>query len=222
VRQYIVGLYKAHGLREQDVKKMQTAGPDGDLGSNEILLSADKTVGMVDGSGVIYDPNGLDREELIRLAKIRSPLSGFDESKLSSQGYKVLLEEKDRKLPSTLKNVIKLCKMLGDADRQYLPGGEIIPDGTELRNKFHFRVKADIFVPCGGRPAAIDIGNVANLIDADGKPAYKYIVEGANLFITQQARLFLERHGVELYKDSSTNKVRLAVPRRMRSSGPTH
>jgi NAD-specific glutamate dehydrogenase len=33
------------------------------------------------------------------------------------------------------------------------------------------------------------------------------------LFITQQARLFLERHGVELYKDSSTNKVRLTLPR---------
>jgi glutamate dehydrogenase len=184
VRQYILGVYRAHGLREQDVCKMQTAGPDGDLGSNEILLSNDKTIGMVDGSGVIYDPAGLDREELLRLAKARSPLSGFDDSKLSTQGYKVLLEEKERKLPS----------------------GEVIQDGTELRNKFHFRVKADIFVPCGGRPAAIDIGNVANLLDADGKPVFKYVVEGANLFITQQARLFLEKHGVELYKDSSTNK----------------
>ncbi len=55
--------------------------------------------GMVDGSGVLYDPAGLDRAEIIRLAKMRSPLSGYDDSKLSQQGYKVLLEEKDRRLP---------------------------------------------------------------------------------------------------------------------------
>ncbi len=66
-------------------------------------------------------------------------------------------------------------------------------------------------MPCGGRPAAVDIGNVANLLDGEGKPNFKYIVEGANLFITQQARLFLEKHGVELYKDSSTNKVGLGA-----------
>jgi len=46
-------------------------GPDGDLGSNEILISKDKTVGIVDGSGVIYDPEGLDRTEITRLATSR-------------------------------------------------------------------------------------------------------------------------------------------------------
>jgi glutamate dehydrogenase len=45
------------------------------------------------------------------------------------------------------------------------------------------------------------------LIDSDGKPNFKYVVEGANLFFTQQARLFLEKKGVVLFKDSSTNKV---------------
>lgn len=47
---------------------------------------------------------------------------------------------------------------------------------------------------------------MANLIDAEGKPNFKYVVEGANLFFTQQARLFLEKKGVVLFKDSSTNK----------------
>ncbi|RYG54374.1 MAG: hypothetical protein EOO01_01760, partial [Chitinophagaceae bacterium] len=32
--------------------------------------------------------------------------------------------------------------------------------------------------------------------DEEGKCNFKYIVEGANLFITQQARLSLEKHGV--------------------------
>lgn len=57
------------------------------------------------------------------------------------------------------------------------------------------------------RPEAINISNVSSLIDSDGKPHYKYIVEGANLFITQSARLYLENRGVVLYKDSSANKV---------------
>ena len=29
--------------------------------------------------------------------------------------------------------------------------GEIVLDGTDFRNGAHFRFKADLFVPCGGR-----------------------------------------------------------------------
>lgn len=93
------------------------------------------------------------------------------------------------------------------------PAGEIIPDGTDFRNNFHFRVKCDLFVPCGGRPEAVNISNVGQLVDSDGKPNFKYVVEGANLFFTQQSRLFLEKKGVVLFKDSSTNKVGGAVAR---------
>ncbi|CAE6426784.1 unnamed protein product [Rhizoctonia solani] len=184
VRQYILAVYKQMGLREKDVTKVQTGGPDGDLGSNEILLSSDKTVAVIDGSGVLADPAGLDRTELVRLAKARKMISHFDKSKLSKDGYVVLCEQHDVKLPS----------------------GEVIADGTDFRNNAHLRFKADIFVPCGGRPEAINISNVARLIDHDGKPHFKYIVEGANLFITQQARLYLEKRRVILFKDSSANK----------------
>ena len=184
VRQYILGVLKAHGLNEKDVTKFQTGGPDGDLGSNEILLSKDKTVAIIDGSGVLYDPAGLDRPELIRLAKNRKMISDFDPSRLGPEGYRVLVDEKDVQLPS----------------------GEVVHDGTDFRNNFHFRVKADLFVPCGGRPEAVNISNVAKLVDGDGKPNFKYVVEGANLFFTQQSRLYLEKKGVVLFKDSSTNK----------------
>lgn len=184
VRQYILGIYKAHGLKEKEVTKLQTGGPDGDLGSNEILLSNDKTVGIIDGSGVIYDPAGLDRPELIRLARARKMVSEFDDSKLGPEGYKVLVEQSNIKLPT----------------------GEVVLDGADFRNNFHFRVKCDIFVPCGGRPEAVNITNVNRLVDSDGKPNFKYVVEGANLFFTQQARFFLEKKGVVHFKDSSTNK----------------
>ena len=34
VRQYVLGIYKQLGLREKDITKVQTGGPDGDLGSS--------------------------------------------------------------------------------------------------------------------------------------------------------------------------------------------
>jgi len=52
----------------------------------------------------------------------------------------------------------------------------------------------------------VNISNVAALVDSEGKPHYNYIVEGANLFLTQQARLYLEQRKVVLFKDSSANK----------------
>lgn len=62
-------------------------------------------------------------------------------------------------------------------------------------------------------PEAVNISNMAALIDAEGKPHFKYIVEGANLFLTQQARLHLEKRKVVLFKDSSTNKGTTSVRR---------
>jgi glutamate dehydrogenase len=55
-------------------------------------------------------------------------------------------------------------------------------------------------------PGAVNISNVAALVDSEGKPHYGCIVEGANLFFTQQARLYLEQRKVVLFKDSSANK----------------
>jgi glutamate dehydrogenase len=34
IRQYVLGVYKQLGLREKDITKVQTGGPDGDLGSS--------------------------------------------------------------------------------------------------------------------------------------------------------------------------------------------
>ncbi|KAG8789909.1 NAD-dependent glutamate dehydrogenase [Serendipita sp. 401] len=184
VRQYVVGTYENHNLVESEITKVQTGGPDGDLGSNEILLSSEKYIAIIDGSGVLADPNGLDHDELVRLARARKMVSNFDRSKLSKDGYVVLVEDRDLTLPS----------------------GEVVPDGTDFRNSAHFRYKADLFVPCGGRPEAVNISNVADLFDEDGKCHFKYIIEGANLFMTQQARLYLEKRGIVVFKDASANK----------------
>ncbi len=46
-----------------------TGGPDGDLGSNEIKMGTEKICAIVDGSGVLYDPEGIDREALLKLVQ---------------------------------------------------------------------------------------------------------------------------------------------------------
>lgn len=185
VREYVKGIYRKLDLDEAGVLKLQTGGPDGDLGSNEILLSNEKYVSIVDGSGVLHDPNGLDRTELVRLAKRRVMISEYDVSKLSPQGYRVLVDDK---------NVT-------------LPDGEVVHNGATFRNLYHIRPQnVEMFVPCGGRPEAIDINNVHNFIDHNGNALIPYIVEGANLFITQSAKLRLEKAGSIVFKDASTNK----------------
>lgn len=185
VREYVKGIYRKLNLDPSQVRKMQTGGPDGDLGSNEILLGNEKWTAIVDGSGVLADPNGLDKEELLRLAKKRAMINEYDASKISKDGYRVLCED----------------------NNMTLPNGEVITNGTSFRNTYHLRDNGmtDAFVPCGGRPESIDLISVNRLIK-NGKTTIPYIVEGANLFITQDAKLRLESAGCILYKDASANK----------------
>ncbi len=48
----------------------------------------------------MYDPNGIDRTELLRLANKRAMVQEFDTSKLSKDGFLVLIKDKDVKLPN--------------------------------------------------------------------------------------------------------------------------
>jgi glutamate dehydrogenase len=186
IHQYVLKSVEKLGLREEKISKVMTGGPDGDLGSNEIFISRDKILAIIDGSGVLYDPEGLDRRELHRLAKARKMVENFRKDRLSAQGFFVGVKER---------GVV-------------LPDGEKVESGLDFRNTFHLHPKfsADLFVPCGGRPSSININNWQRYLDANGNPRFRIIVEGANLFITQQARLRLEEHGVILYKDASANK----------------
>lgn len=191
VEAYVKGSLQKLGLTESEVTKCQTGGPDGDLGANSILMSSCKLTSLVDGAGVIADPNGLDREELLRLVKRRFdglPTSSmeFDATKLSPQGFRVAIEDRD----------------------VVLPDGTLVPSGLELRNEFHLNPlsSAILFNPCGGRPESVTPFNLDKFFNKDGSPRFKIIVEGANVFITQDARVELERRGIILFKDASTNK----------------
>ena len=187
IRAYVEGIYERLGLQQETVTKFQTGGPDGDLGSNEIKMSRERTLAIVDGSGVIYDPAGLCRDELVRLANLRQTIANFSPDRLGPGAFRVLVEDRNVQLPT----------------------GEWVEDGLAFRNSFHLHPlsTADLFVPCGGRPEAVNVHNVSKLFhDRDGSPRFKYIVEGANLFFTQEARLRLEAAGVIIFKDASANK----------------
>ncbi|KAI8984710.1 Glutamate/Leucine/Phenylalanine/Valine dehydrogenase-domain-containing protein [Mycotypha africana] len=186
VHQYVLGIYRKLGLKEEEMTKVQTGGPDGDLGSNEIKISHDKTIAIVDGSGVLYDADGIDRKEMLRLAESRLMISNFDVRLLSPRGFRVLVDE----------------------DNITLFDGTVVENGLQFRNTFHTNplAQATVFVPCGGRPESVGLDNVQQLIDCGKGPLFKYIVEGANLFFTQEARLRLEKAGIIIFKDASANK----------------
>jgi glutamate dehydrogenase len=186
IHEYVLAILEKLNLREEGITKIQTGGPDGDLGSNEILVSKDKTLAVIDGSGVLYDPVGINKQGLIALARKRRMVEDFDRSLLSPHGFFVSINDKEVKLPD----------------------GTVVLNGEDFRNNFHLHplAKADLFVPCGGRPGAININNWHRLLDERGKPKFRIIVEGANLFITEEARLRLEEHGIIIIKDASANK----------------
>ena len=186
VHEYVLGILRKLNLQEDKIIKVQTGGPDGDLGSNEILISKDRTSCVIDGSGILFDPDGLDRSELKELAHKRRMVEHFNKAKLGPKGFFIHINDKNTTLPD----------------------GTPVKDGLAFRNTFHLHpmLKADLFVPCGGRPNSITIRNWKQLLDDYGVPRFKFIVEGANLFLTQQARLALETKGVLIFKDASANK----------------
>lgn len=156
-----------------------TGGPDGDVAGNMLkILHRDygnkvKIVGIADGTASIEDPDGIDWNELLRLANQSKPLVCYEANKL------------------------------GNNSKLYLCSS---PEGIAKRNTMHNRVKSDVFIPAGGRPATINDQNWTEFIHEGGKLSSPLIVEGANLFLTEHARTKLSEAGCLIIKDSSANK----------------
>lgn len=194
VRAFTEGVYSKLNINDWSlITKLQMGGGDGDLGSNEIKLSGDeKYVGLVDGFGCIVDEDGIDKQELLRLANNRFGNNKFDKSKLGPKGYVILVDDKDVTLPN----------------------GKIIHSGIQFRNQFHLKLQEiyppdfiKLWTPCGGRPNSIDVTTIHSLLDPKtGKSIIPIIIEGANLFITQAAKYILEGAGAIVFKDASANK----------------
>ncbi len=100
-----------------------------------------------------------------------------------------------------------------DFDAGRLSGGDAFvlpadtPENVKRRNTLHNMVRADLFIPSGGRPETINMKNWHAFIHADGTPAARAVVEGANIFISPEARDKLQEHGVLIVHGSSANKT---------------
>ncbi len=165
--------------RRQPFTVKITGGPDGDVAGNEIKILVREYGDNVRIVG-IADGSG----------------SGEDPDGLDHQ---------------ELLRLVEASMPIAQFDRTRLgPRGRVTaldePDGVRLRNTMHNRVIADAFIPAGGRPNAIHGGNWKDYLTPEGTPSSGLIVEGANLFLTPEARLHLSDCGTLIVKDSSANK----------------
>lgn len=184
-----------------------SGGPDGDVAGNQIFNlyryypKTAKLLSLVDVSGTIYDPEGLDLEILADLFHKALPISHYPPEKLHDGGF--LLDRFSRREATPLiQQTLCWKKEKGALREEWISGHEM---NQLYRNNVH-QTKADIFIPAGGRPRTLHEENIHEFLDSDGKPTSRAIVEGANLYLTQRARDVLEKLSVLIIKDSSANK----------------
>lgn len=184
-----------------------SGGPDGDVAGNEILNlqkyypKTAKLLALTDVSGTIYDPEGLDLNEMANLFHKSLPIRSYPPEKLHEGGF--LLDTATKREESAYAHETLIWrKNGGKAVKDWISGNEM---NHLYRSNVH-QVKTDVFVPAGGRPRTLNDTNYSSFLDETGKPTSKAIVEGANLYLTPGARRALEKLGVLIFKDSSCNK----------------
>lgn len=184
-----------------------SGGPDGDVAGNQMLNlhrfypKTARLLAITDVSGTIYDPNGLDLEELVKLFKSAKPIRFYPPEKLNDGGLLLDLSIKREESPYSYQT---LCyrKEEGKLIKDYLIGN----DTHHLYSHNLHQTIADIFIPAGGRPRTLNSSNWQDFLDPTGDPTSRAIVEAANLYLTPEARSALEAKGVLIIKDSSANK----------------
>lgn len=184
-----------------------TGGPDGDVAGNFMLMLqkyyAQRAVITVvtDGSGSAYDPEGFDQDALVSMFHKVQMMQDFPREKLH-KGAWVLAVHKTRQPTPLLKECLLIkCVEDGKVVEEWIPSSQ----ANKMWSTTAHVVPADVFLPCGGRPRALNMGNIEQYF-TDGRPNGIVVVEGANLYITPDAREYLEDRGVIVMRDSSANK----------------
>lgn len=185
-----------------------SGGPDGDVAGNQIVNlyryypKTAKIKALTDISGTIFDPEGLDLAILAEMFQKSQAIRHYPPEKLHSGGFLVDLS-KHRLQTAYAKQTLCWRKYKDKLTEDWLSGSEM---NHLIRNNVH-QTRTDIFITGGGRPKTLNIDNVHDFLDITGAPTSRGIVEGANLYLTQEARRFLETKGVLIIKDSSANKT---------------
>ena len=181
-----------------------TGGPNGDVAGNCLRIMLERCPALqvrliLDGTAALYDPGGISRDGLRRII-LKHDLDAFDPDFLGKGAFIIYrtgrhlegLKESHRKVSRTTAGLVEEWLDIDDFYHQY--------------NSLIFTVKADLFIPAGGRPETIDSQNWSSFLDSEGSPSARVIVEGANSFITPEARILLQKSGAVLIRDASANK----------------
>ncbi len=168
-------------LKDKKFRVKMTGGPDGDVAGNEMQI--------------------LHREygENCRLVSV-------------ADGYAAAYDPNGLAWPEILR-LVKENKSISEFDSKYLTSEEgfVLQANTreniKIRDNLFATVEAEIFIPGGGRPYTLKENNWDKYLLPDGRPSSLAIVEGANIFFTQEARQNLVDSGVIVIKDSSANKA---------------
>jgi glutamate dehydrogenase len=184
-----------------------SGGPDGDVAGNQMynLLrfypKTAKLLAITDISGTMFDPKGFDLLEIAKLFHEGKSIRYYPKEKLHDGGFILDLQTKrDQSAYAWQTLLIKMEK--GKLHEHWLNGNET----HHLYSHNLHKTVTDIFVPAGGRPRTLNKDNWIDFLTPDGYPTSKAIVEGANLYLTPDARCELEKKGVLIIKDSSANK----------------
>ncbi|MGD2126627.1 MAG: NAD-glutamate dehydrogenase, partial [Desulfobacteraceae bacterium] len=181
-----------------------TGGPNGDVAGNCMRLLLERCTrveirSILDGTAGLYDPEGVDRAELGRLV-LKHDLDHFNPQALHAGGFILLRNE--RRQEGLRELYKKLVRTSNGLQEKWITMDELYKEMGDLM----FTVSADLFLPCGGRPETIDASNWQKLFGKNGQATARVITEGANSFITPDARSEIQKRGVVVLRDASANK----------------
>ncbi|OED38346.1 amino acid dehydrogenase [Chromatiales bacterium (ex Bugula neritina AB1)] len=181
-----------------------SGGPNGDVAGNgmRLLLERCPKVAIkliVDGTGALFDPDGLDKAALSEIV-LHDDIEGYNPESLHVGGF-ILYRMKTRK--EGISDVYKKLTMTDSGlEEEWVSTDKFY----KIFNNILFTVQTDLFIPAGGRPETLNEDNVDRYFDEAGVPSSNVIVEGANSFITPAARQTLQQRGVVIMRDASANK----------------
>ncbi len=181
-----------------------TGGTNGDVAGNELRLLLEhcpkvQITSITAGSGAIHDPKGMDKEELDRLI-LKDNIDKFQPDRLTEGGF--ILYAREQKKEGLVELFKKVTRTKDGVREEWVSSDEF---HAQFENLI-FSHYTDVFMPCGGRPETIHMGNWGKLFDEKGNPTTLAIVEGANSFISPEAREEIQKHGIIILKDASANK----------------
>lgn len=181
-----------------------TGGPNGDVAGNSMRLLLERCEQVqirmiVDGTAAAFDPEGLDHDAL-RKVILKADLDAFDANALHEGAFIIYRSQKKHDGMRDLYKQLKKTSL--GLEEDWISTDEF----NKLFNQLTFTVATDLFIPAGGRPETIAMHNVDQFFSAEDEPSARVIVEGANSFITPDARRVLQQRGVVIMRDASANK----------------